>query len=480
MKFWFLFTILFLAQSINAQLYLDRSDNLPSNGAQSQSTDVKAVDLDMDGDIDVVLANEFQSNTILHNNGSGQFVKFTSSALVQNIHDSEDVVVKDLNNDGFPDLFFCSEDDVNLGGVNVHEYYIFDGNAYTSSSYHAPDSEANALISFDVNKDGFYDLFFGNKGSVTCLINNGDGEFTDESNIRFPVTFRTTQDLLAIDVDNDDDFDLFEANENGNILYINNGQGVFTDESSTRLPLGLNIETRKASKGDIDNDGDEDIFLSNVEFINGKDSQNRIFLNDGNGVFTDETTSRLPFDNDHTIDAIFEDVDFDGDLDLFVANVFGARLKVYQNNGVGFFSDGTDVVLGASYFRDALGVISADFNGDGFNDIYLCDRNVNSGNKDILLMRKNTTAIKEESLKEELKLYPSPASDTIFLNFPKNFFSSIGIHDSSGKRVYSIDLNPRDSILTLNLKSTLLLIPGTYIVRFNGLNPVTKTIILLE
>jgi len=69
-------------------------------------------------------------------------------------------------------------------------------------------------------------------------------------------------------------------------------------------------------------DDDLDAFLSNVEFIPGKDRQNRLLVNDGHGNFTDQTSVQLPIDNDLTIDAVFEDVDLDGDLDLIIANVF--------------------------------------------------------------------------------------------------------------------------------------------------------------
>ena len=80
-------------------------------------------------------------------------------------------------------------------------------------------------------------------------------------------------------------------NEDGNKLLINDGNGVFSDESSIRLPQGLNIETRKVAFGDVDGDEDLDAFLSNVMFIPGKDRQNRLFINDGNGNFSDSTAN---------------------------------------------------------------------------------------------------------------------------------------------------------------------------------------------
>ncbi|MCU0466361.1 MAG: S8 family serine peptidase, partial [Anaerolineae bacterium] len=118
---------------------------------------------------------------------------------------------------------------------------------------------------------------------------------------------RDTRFLVEVDIDNDGDKDLFLANEDGNLLYKNNGKGYFTDCSTTHLPQQNDLETRKIAVNDVDRDGDLDIFLANVNFLGTKNPQHRLYINNGKGKFTDETNSRLPKDEDHTIDAIFED-----------------------------------------------------------------------------------------------------------------------------------------------------------------------------
>ncbi|MEM9260804.1 MAG: VCBS repeat-containing protein, partial [Bacteroidota bacterium] len=145
MRYFYLLAALLICSSTQAQLYYDASDALPDNGARGQSMDVKAVDLNGDESLDIVLANEFQPNTILWNNGSGQFSLAASPALAVQNHDSEDVVVADFNGDEALDLAFCSEDDVTLGIQNVHELYFGDGAGnFTTSTYNFPDTEANA------------------------------------------------------------------------------------------------------------------------------------------------------------------------------------------------------------------------------------------------------------------------------------------------------------------------------------------------
>lgn len=456
--------------TVQAQVYIDASDNLPDNGAKKQSMDVRAADLDGDNDLDIILANEFQPNTILLNDGTGTFTNGTAGNLPQVTHDSEDVAIADFNNDAKLDLVFCSEDDVTLGQTNVHEFYLGDGlGSFSTASFQLPDSEANAVITADLNNDSLPDLLFGNNGGTGVLINNGDGTFSIE-NDRVPQVNRTTQDLALADVDGDLDLDLFEGNENGNLLHINDGNGQFTDETSTRLPQGLNIETRKVTFGDVDGDNDVDVFLSNVAFIPGKNRQNRLFLNDGNGVFTDATTTHLPVDNDHTIDAIFEDMDLDGDLDLIVCNVFGGPIKIYENDGYGRFINKTLDLLGQLYFRDALGVIAEDFNGDDLRDIYICDRKTpQTNNKDLLLMHTPISSSGEATSNTgQVVVFPNPVRDYFYVQTDQMTVDSIQIADIQGRVLTTIrPQRQREGLYYCKMDR---LPTGTYVLEIGGIS----------
>ncbi len=442
-----IFTILLLNlySLINfAQVYSDASTNLPNNGAKGQSMDVRAADIDGDEDLDIILANEFQGNTILRNDGFGNFTNTTSGNLPQPVHDSEDIAIADFDDDGDLDLVFCSEDDF------VHEYYWNDGNGnFSVATFQLPNAVSNAVITADFNGDNIPDLLFGNAGQNVLLINDGGGDFINESSTRLPAISDVTQDLQMADVDGDEDLDIFVGNEDSNSLLINNGNGVFIDESSTRLPQGLNIETRKVAIGDIDGDDDLDVFLSNVMFIPGKDRQNRLFINDGNGNFSDSTATHLPNDNDDTLDGIFVDMDLDGDLDIYVANVILqtiASQKVYLNDGLGKFTDGTAMILPDNYFLNALGVIAEDLNSDGLKDLYVCDRNTGNNLKDVLFIRDfvEATAVIEKT-EPGIRLFPNPVKDQFVVEIPFEIEDSVSfkIFDISGKEV--IDLKPESN-----------------------------------
>ncbi len=447
MKQLFLSLFLFIALAANAQYFQDASANLPDVGSQFQSMDVRAADLDGDGDLDIVLANEFQANTILTNDGNGQFSNNTLESLPQEIHDSEDVAIADYDQDGDPDLLFCSEDDITQGWLNVHEFYLNDGNGQftESSTYQFPDSKANAVIAADLNDDDWPDVLFGNDGQNTLFINDQSGGFTDETSTRLPANSNTTQDLALEDIDDDGDLDLFVGNEDGNKLLINDGTGTFTDETTSRLPQGVNMETRKATFGDVDLDGDPDLFLANVEFIPGKNRQNRLYLNDGTGTFTDETATRLPPELELTLDGIFLDVDFDGDPDLItcgisVANsaIAPAPVDAYFNDGTGIFSKDSEMILGGNYPVKGLGLIAADLNGDGHSDLYVCDRKDNNDpTKDLLLLGDVTISIENVIPKDEgVKLFPNPGDSVLTLRFDKSVEKAVfRLYDASGQLV---------------------------------------------
>lgn len=463
----FLAIALFTFYHSVGQTYTDASSQLPDNGAKGPSMDVQTVDIDQDGDLDIVLANEFEANTILFNDGHAVFTKMNNGTMPQPKHDSEDVAIADFNGDGYEDLIFCSEDDINLGRTQVHEFYLGDKSGiFSASPFRFADSESNAVITCHLNNDAFPDVIFGNKGVNKIFINSGDGTFEFDFDA-LPQIQRTTQDLAIADIDMDGDLDLFAANEDGNILYINDGTGTFADSSETHLPQGINMETRKATFGDIDGDNDPDLFLSNVMFITGKSIQNRLYVNDGHGKFTDVTSTQLPSDTDHTIDAIFEDVDMDGDLDIVVANVFGGRIKIYGNDGQGKFTDLTDAILGTTYIRDALGVIAADFNGDGLRDLYICDRfNPQINKKDLLLLHAPVTGTKDISdSKTPFRVYPNQIFNEFFIETPMENIMQVHFLNMEGKLVDSVNVEVHAEGLYKGTLDKNSLLPGMYILQ---------------
>ncbi len=194
----------------------------------------------------------------------------------------------------------------------------------------------------------------------------------------------------AGDFDNDGWPDLFVSRYwDSPFLYRNNRDGTFTDVTTSAFPAGLpGSNSGGASWGDIDNDGDADLYVTTV--FNGPGNQ--LYINDGAGHFSEETSARgalLGGLNVHSTSASFGDYDNDGYLDMYIgefrslsisisANPTQARLL--RNRGAaqpGYFDDVTAAsgaamgpLSGASVYRSySYTPRFVDFDRDGHADI---------------------------------------------------------------------------------------------------------------
>lgn len=389
--FGFMLIAMLLAGTASAQslsLYEDVSaTHLPSGVTDRLSMDAAAADIDGDGDLDIVVANEWRSNYLLLNNGAGQFS--VAPGAFQNIdRDSEDVGIADFDGNGMLDVVIVTEDD------RVNEFYLAtEPGVFIAAHDRLPRTDTtNDVLVTDINGDGSADILLGNNGQNGVLINTGNGHFTDETSTRLPARQDVTQDLHFGDVDGDGDGDLLEGNEGDNRLLLNDGTGHFVDAPEGALPLRrATEETREADFGDADGDGDLDILFANVRFFSGNgDPQNRLLLNDGTGVFTDDTETHLPQDVSNSAEGDFVDLDGDGDLDIVTPAVTGvsergsSRWRALENDGSGHFTDATERFLPETAIGNGFDALAADFDGDGHGDLYLANRI----GPDVLLLRR--------------------------------------------------------------------------------------------
>jgi len=151
----------------------------------------------------------------------------------------------------------------------------------------------------DFNNDGWIDLFCCDDNSASHLyLNSGTGNLVESNLINFDVTSSDDSGNYGSvwsDFDNDNDLDLYIAKcrqgvndpadpRRINVLFVNNGDGSYTERASE---FGLNIgwQSWTASFGDIDNDNDFDLLVTNHDF------NSQILENDGTGHFTDITNA---------------------------------------------------------------------------------------------------------------------------------------------------------------------------------------------
>ena len=356
-------------------LYSDvTATNLPT-GIAGPCMDAAAGDADGDGDLDLALAMEFVPKVLLLNDGAGRFVD-ASAQLPRTIHDSEDVAFADFDLDGDLDLVFVSEDD------RKDELFLNDGAGSFGdvSDRLVADDVSNALVVLDLNGDGAPDVLTGNIGVDRALINDGTGRFRDETATRWRQSAEDsrTQDLETFDADGDGDLDVAVANEGQDQLYLN-ASGILVDVTATNLPRDSS-ESREIRAADFDADGDLDLVVANVRFVLAEPERDALLLNDGKGVFTwarDGWQPQAGDRSDFTIQAA--DLDGDGDVDIVAPNtLFGAAAGDYRvllNAGSARFTAArAGAVLPESVAGNGFDVEVADFDGDGRNDLFLCNR----------------------------------------------------------------------------------------------------------
>ena len=173
---------------------------------------------------------------------------------------------------------------------------------------------------------------------------------------------------------------------NRSFLMRNNGNQTFSnviDDANIVDPITRDLFSSGmahkygASWGDFDNDGDPDLFLASSPGISS--GSNRLYRNEGDGTFTDITfpAGVAGVTVDHHNSALWWDYDVDGDLDLYVSAWVGKNL-MYENNGNETFTDVSDASGLATYDRTWTSA-TIDANNDGLVDIYLVnDFGVNS------------------------------------------------------------------------------------------------------
>jgi len=260
---------------------------------------------------------------------------------------------------------------------------------------HGTNSFFGGISFFDFNNDGWDDLTFTSQdGDPLYFYQNNSGtlnlislNITDYQN--------DTRQINWVDIDNDGDNDLFIVSNNAsNRLYLNDGDMNFTDIT---VSSGITTETMKSwggAWGDYNNDGYLDLFLSNRDIVN-RDYPNLLYKNNGDNTFTDVSNSAGISNVNHiSFCASFFDFNNDGWQDIYIINDrYNTSNIMYKNNGNGTFTD-VSAASGANISIDAMSAAIGDYNNDGWLDIYVTNTTLgnyflkNNGNFRKLLFKK--------------------------------------------------------------------------------------------
>lgn len=361
------------------------ADTLDSSGAAW-------VDLDGDGDDDLVVAVIGGPLAIFRNDGRGTFVRQHDGELPNLVQSHFGVAAADFNNDGRIDLAIAN------GGPRIGSL-IYRQAATGDFIRHdlwpgSPEIATGWSPAWgDYDGDGWVDLaiahpsgFSGPVSTGNLLYRNrGDGSFERAENtaiMRAPLGPYTTGSWVDLDDDGDLDYVVAAGPATGAVapdaFFINQraDSGRATFRRLTTAPLATDsLDGQVWNFVDIDNDGDLDAFVTNYAGPTGT-MRNHLYRQGSAGWVRDTTAGALVTDRDTWLGQAWGDYDNDGDLDVVVATASRNQLaRYYRNRGDGTFEHAGDTPFGTTRGA-AWGIANSDIDGDGDLDLFISAKSI--------------------------------------------------------------------------------------------------------
>ena len=319
------------------------------------------------------------------------------------------VALFDFDNDGDLDLYLVNGSDLPKATAPIpptNRLYRNDGDIFTDVTLEASVGDTGYGLGCcvgDYNNDGFTDLYVTNYEANVLYHNNGDGTFTDVTESAGVEGDLFSSGCAFVDLDADGYLDLYvvnyvqfdletnpECTRQGvrtyctpealpgatDVLYRNNGDSTFTDITAKSGISGAAGKGLGIVCGDIDNDGDGDIFIANdttPNFLYRNDSKAAIQMTEDAlfaGVALSEEGRAYS-----GMGANLGDFDNDGYLDIVVTNFQDQTNSLYHNAQNGFFNEVsfTKSIGERSLPYLAWGVDFIDFNNDGWLDLFVAN-----------------------------------------------------------------------------------------------------------
>lgn len=376
----------FLTLESKAQTFTNSQSTLGS-GFNSGGC-VGVVDMDGDGLDDVMILDQSRTLYIAYQESDGSFSNFSYGMVSSNQQWGS--CVADIDGDGHKDVF--------SGGAydGVHVEYISSRGQSTSDDLNNGSMFMQACNIVDIDNDGHLDVFACHDDALSrTWKNDGNGALSFDGNLMdllsydfssFPNTDHSgNYGTVWSDFDDDGDVDLYIAKcrqgvsnsqdpRRVNQLWVNDGNGNYTEQAAAR-GLQLFEQSWTADFADINNDGDLDCLVTNHT------GTLMLLENDGTGNFTDISSSAGVALGGFFLQAKMEDMDNDGFVDIIYSGGLDGYLR---NNGDNTFSSSNVFPYSDVMHSFSLG----DLNDDGFIDLYASYGSIyvgaDLGNDDIL------------------------------------------------------------------------------------------------
>lgn len=339
----------------------------------------------------------------------------------------------DWDHDGLPDLVLTQN-----GSSPQFYHNVGDGFQQLETPFIEDDGNIKSFSWVDFDNDGDADISLTRyEGAFSIYENDGDFNFTDISeSAGLPVTSHYTYGHSWGDYDRDGDLDLYICNYHyyeavPNYLFRNNGDGTFTEVAEE---AGVDDGYQYSFQSvwcDLNFDGWQDLFI-----INDKESPNSLYLNNGDGTFTDQSVASGA---DVIIEAMsnsIADYDRDGDFDIYMTNAIQPNVLL-RNGGNLNFSDYT-VEAGLTVDEMCWGALFFDYDNNGWDDLLV-----------------STVGVSNELYANQMNGLFSPATANLASQTSFTWALMKGDINMDGKEdLINIDAPPAESIVWRNITET--------------------------
>tara|TARA_B110000003_G_scaffold267561_1_gene295942 strand:+ start:1685 stop:4966 length:3282 start_codon:yes stop_codon:yes gene_type:complete len=408
----------------------------PVRGFQS-SVDVRAnFGLGSIKNVDVEVIWPYGGKTIIKNVKSNQTIKLKESDANHKTNNSEIKIEKKL---------FEKKEMISDYLHKENQFVDFDKERLI---YHMCSNEGPKIEKGDLNGDNLTDIIISaSKGyDPKILLSEGKSyKIDNKKNKKLFEKYRELEnsEILLFDADNDKDLDFYLASGGVEIsrysellfdrLFLNDGNGNFSDSDQVMPDINNKISTGAVKASDVDNDGDLDLFIGERIKIGryGMPGSGFLLINDGKGKFINETNSRAPMFKEIGMitDASFIDLDNDNYKDLVIVGEY-MGVKIFKN------------------FNGKFKPVSNNLDNEKgwWNKIHLDDLN-NDGKIDFIIGNHGLNSRFKATKKNPVRLY--------FNDFDRNGFGEgiICFNDKNGKDYpYALRHDLIDQIKSLKKK----------------------------
>ena len=372
----------------------NRIEHLSNIGTAVDNNGAAVADYNGDGFLDVFVVTRQENYSdgldinsyLFRNNGDASFTNVIDEVGITNNYNYSNVSSEfetglnmaaswgDFNNDGFPDLLLLNYQHLklyqNINGTHFQDVTLSANLPYASLDYYVGATWA------DINKDGYLDLFLAmwQEGSFNQLfLNNGNGTFSDITSVSGIENINTQLDeyegytwmLMPVDFNEDNYIDFYAANDfkARNRLYVNQQNGLFLDETESYGLWDMGSFAMGIAQGDYNMDGNFDLYVADI-------NESSLFKNLGNQTFEQNASEKGVQWSDWAWGTRFADFDNDSDEDLIIVNGynFPEHQIYYQNQfaqrGNNFLDKTSEVKLTQKSNNNGLAVFDYDNDGD--------------------------------------------------------------------------------------------------------------------